>query len=47
MGDHSLETIKGALDEVLAILKAEGLTDVERKSDIESLVDRLSQPDFN
>jgi hypothetical protein len=41
MGDHSLEIIKGALDEVLAILKAEGLSAVERKSGIESLVDHL------
>jgi hypothetical protein len=39
MGDYSLEIIKGALDEVLAILKAEGLTSVERKTGIESLVD--------
>jgi hypothetical protein len=31
MGDHSLEIIKGALDEVIAILKAEGLSAVERK----------------
>ena len=43
MGDHSLEIIKGALDEVLAVLKAEGLTSPERKADIESVIDRLSQ----
>jgi magnesium-transporting ATPase (P-type) len=47
MGDHSLEIIKGALDEVLAILKAEGLTAVERKSGIESVVDHLSQSEFD
>ena len=47
MGDHSLETLKGALDEVLAILKADGLNNVERKSDIESIIDKLNQTDFN
>ena len=47
MGDHSLETIKGALDEVISILKSEGVKDVERKLQIESLIDRLSDADFN
>jgi len=47
MGDQSLETLKGALDEVLAILKADGLNNNERKSDIESIIDKLTQADFN
>ena len=47
MGDCSLETIKGALDEIIAILKAEGLKDSERKVEIEGLIDRLSEGDFN
>jgi len=47
MGDHSLETIKGALDEVLAILKSEGVSDAERKQEIEGLIDKLSETEFN
>ena len=49
MGDHSLEDFKGALDEVISILKAEGMKDSERKEQIESLpdIDRLSDGDFN
>ena len=47
MGDHSLETIKGALDEVISILKSEGVKDAERKLQIESLIDRLNDSDFN
>ena len=47
MGDHSLDVIKGALDEIIAILKAEGLKDTERKSEIEGIIDRLSEADFN
>lgn len=41
MGDHSLEVMKGALDEVLAILKAEGMTDRERKQEIEILLEKI------
>ena len=47
MGDHSLEVIKGALDEIIAILKAEGVKDADRKSEIEGIIDRLSESDFN
>ena len=47
MGDHGLDTIKGALDEIIAILKAEGLRDTDRKAEIEGLIDRLSETDFN
>ena len=47
MGDQPLEYIKGALDEVISILKSEGVKDAERKLQIESLIDRLSDADFN
>ena len=47
MGDQSLEVMKGALDEVLAVLKAEGMTDRERKTEIESLLDRIEDTEFN
>ena len=47
MGDHSIETIKGAGDEVLAILKTENMTDYQRKSEIESILDKLSDETFN
>ena len=47
MGDFSLDTIKGALDEIIAILKAEGLKDPERKMEIEGLIDRLNDNEFN
>lgn len=47
MGDHSLDVIKGALDEIIAILKAEGVKDTERKQEIEGIIDRLTDADFN
>ena len=47
MGDYSLDIIKGALDEIIAILKSEGVKDADRKSEIESIIDRLSEADFN
>ena len=47
MGDHSLEYIKGALDEVICILKSEGIKDAERKQNIEGWIDRLTDPDFH
>ena len=47
MGDQSLEIIKGALDEIIAILKAEGLKNTERKVEIEGLIDKLNEADFN
>ena len=33
MGDYSLDVIKGALDEIIAILKAEGVKDADRKAE--------------
>lgn len=47
MGDNSLEVLKGGLDEVLAILKSEGITDKDRKSEIESLLDRIDETEFH
>ena len=47
MGDHSLDVIKGALDEIIAILKAEGVRDADRKAEIEGLIDRLTDSEFN
>ena len=47
MGDYSLDIIKGALDEIIAILKSEGVKDADRKAEIESIIDRLSEADFN
>ena len=47
MGDYSLDIIKGALDEIIAILKSEGVKDTDRKCEIESIIDRLSDSDFN
>jgi len=47
MGDHSLDVMKGALDEIIAILKAEGMRDGDRKLEIEALIDKLSDTDFN
>lgn len=42
-----MEIIKGALDEVLAILKADSMTDRDRKTEIESLIDRVEETEFN
>jgi len=47
MGDYSLDVLKGALDEVLAILKADGVQDKDRKAEIESLLDRIDESEFN
>ena len=47
MGDHSLEVMKGALDEVLAILKAEGMTNRDRKQEIEILLEKIDDSEFN
>ena len=45
MGDYPLQTIKGALDEIIAILKSEGggQTDSERKAEVESLMDKVTE----
>ena len=47
MGDNSLEVLKGALDEVLAILKTDGVQDKDKKTEIESLLDRIEETEFN
>jgi len=47
MSDVPLEVIKGALDEILAILKADGIQDKDRKIEIESLLDRIDEAEFN
>ena len=47
LGDVPLDTIKGALDEIIAILKNEGYKDSDRKAEIESIIDRLSEQEFN
>lgn len=47
MGDHSTEIIRGAGDEVLAILKTDSMTDHERKREIESIIDKMTEETFN
>jgi hypothetical protein len=46
MGDQPLETIMDALDEIIAVVRSESKDD-ERKVEIESLVEHLSDTDFN
>lgn len=46
MGDQPLEMIKGALDEIIATLKSD-LKDHEKKSEIEALVDKVTEINFN
>ena len=46
MGDQSLEILKGALDEVICSLKSD-LKDTDKKSDIEAMIDKVSNEDFN
>lgn len=41
-----MEITKGALDEVIAVLKQD-TKDVEKKQEIEAMVDKLSDADFN
>jgi pre-mRNA-splicing helicase BRR2 len=47
MGDVSTADLKSAADEVLAILKTEDMTNIERKREIEGIVDRLNDEQFN
>jgi pre-mRNA-splicing helicase BRR2 len=47
VGDLSTEDLKSAGDEVLALLKSEDLTDKQRRMEIETIVDRLSDEAFN
>lgn len=47
MGDVSTSDLKSAGDEVLAILKSEDMNDGERKREIEGIIDRLTDEQFN
>ncbi|CDW82626.1 u5 small nuclear ribonucleoprotein 200 kda helicase [Stylonychia lemnae] len=47
MGDVSLEILRGAADEVLAILKTEDRNDSEKKIEIQCILDRMSDETFN
>jgi pre-mRNA-splicing helicase BRR2 len=38
--------VKGALDEIIALLKTD-IKDSERRSEIEGMVDKISDTDFN
>ena len=46
MGDQSLEILKGALDEVICSLKSD-LKDTDKKCEIEAMIDKVSDEDFN
>lgn len=43
MGDCSLETLKDALDEVLAILKSTQNNQNARKAEIEAIIDKVDE----
>lgn len=47
IGDVPLDTLKAATDEVLAILKDDNAKDVERKMEIEGIIDKLDDHNFN
>jgi hypothetical protein len=38
--------MKGALDEIIAVLKSD-LSDVERRSEVESLIGKVTNDEFN
>ena len=46
MGDLQPNYIKGAVDEVISVLKMENFQNHERKREIESLIDELDDGDF-
>jgi pre-mRNA-splicing helicase BRR2 len=46
-GDISLDMLKAVTDEVLAILKSDNMKDVDRKKEIEGLIDKLDDKNFN
>ncbi|EOD12464.1 hypothetical protein EMIHUDRAFT_422149 [Emiliania huxleyi CCMP1516] len=46
LGDQPHDILRGAADEVLAVLKDDGLTDPDRKREIEKLVNSLPQETF-
>lgn len=45
--DVPLDTLKAAVDEVLAILKTDNMKDVDRKNEIEGIIDKLTDQTFN
>lgn len=45
--DVSIDVLKAATDEVLAILKTDNLKDAQRKSEIEGVIDKLDDTTFN
>ena len=49
LGDCSIETVKGGVDEVLAVLKDETLNDSRRRFEIDGLLglEKLSDDEFN
>ena len=49
LGDSSIETVKDAVDEVLAVLKDDSLNDKQRKVEIDGLLglDKLTDDEFN
>jgi len=47
MGDYPLDTLKAVADEVLAILKTDNMKDVDRKKEIEGIIDKLDDNTFN
>ena len=46
LGDQPREILYGAADEVLGILKQEGLKEADRKRDIEALIDKIDNERF-
>lgn len=47
MGDNSLEILRGATDEVIAILKTDNMNESMKKVEIESILDRMSDETYN
>lgn len=47
MGDVSLEILRGAADEVLAILKTDNLNEATKKVEIESILDKMADENYN
>ena len=49
LGDFSIETVKDAVDEVLAVLKDDSRNDKQRRVEIDGLLglDKLTDDEFN
>lgn len=47
MGDSPMDVIKGAADEILALLKTQNMNDSQRKLNIEAFIDKLTDEKFN